>query len=826
MFYSLWPRDYKKYSANKAKNLRINMFICVCGEPADVVRQTIEGAKSAVDHYMKVVKPKYKPQIIVLNDGRAAKRANWKEIVALAKSMGVRHITRTIPGGFKAGNINNALKLTPTPDAFNTLDVVFDSDFAAKKYFLTEMTKPFADQTVDFAQSPQRYKNEQSWVAKSSAAHQIFFFDHICASKGHDNALFLCGTNFAIRRSALDAIGGMDTRYITEDYATSLELHLRGMKGVFVPKVLAVGMAPTSLKQYFSQQQRWAKGSFDVSRDYFKRIVFGPMSLRQKFHYLLSASYYLIGIRDLILMLAPLPYLFWGVSLIKPNTAHYLAFIYAPLLAYNFILYTRLFRAPLKSIVLDVASFPVFTAAFLSSAFKKDLSFIVTIKKYERENPFAVYKLQLAVAALLAFGLFIGFQHSVNSAGAYLNYFWAAFDVSILSLGFYLIIRENYNTSFIEKPFIRVGSVAKTVLTLPARVPRVISIPLGTIIAVIAGYALITAISESNASLTSTAASPAPFVSTVYAPGPIKDLLVPDYGTYYGYYRSNLDTHPIEPVTETVVGEKTSLVMFYQDWSDKKFDAAFLTRLADGGRIPVITWEPWNSSKNDPDGVWQKDYSVESIINGDHDEFIREWARGAKEYRQPLFLRFAHEMNGNWYPWSSRYNLPDGYIAMWKHVHNIFTEEGANNVMWVWAPNNTAANGTTDNMLSFYPGDEFVDWVGFSGFNWGTTSEKTRWTSFSELAEKAYGKLETIDKPIMVTETSTVSTGGNKQLWFKNLLKVLPQFPRIKAIVLFDKDINGADFSLNSGADFNGFASKEIINNKYLLQFPVLKDQE
>lgn len=341
MFYSLWPRDYKKYPMNRQKNLRINMFICVCGEPADVVRNTIAGAKLAAAHYMKTVKPKYRPQIIVLNDGRAAKRANWREIDALAKEMGVRNITRRIPGGFKAGNINNALKKTPTPDAFNTLDVVFDSDFAAKKNFLTEMTKPFADQTVDFAQSPQRYKNEDSWVAQSSAAHQIFFFDHICAAKGHDNALFLCGTNFAIRRSALNEIGGMDTRYITEDYATSLELHLRGKKGVFVPKVLAIGMAPTSLKQYFSQQRRWAKGSFDVSRDYFKRIAFGPMTPKQKFHYLLSASYYLIGVRDLILMLAPLPYLFWGVSLIKPNTALYLGLIYAPLLAYNFILYIR-----------------------------------------------------------------------------------------------------------------------------------------------------------------------------------------------------------------------------------------------------------------------------------------------------------------------------------------------------------------------------------------------------------------------------------------------------------------------------------------------------
>jgi cellulose synthase (UDP-forming) len=444
-FYSMWPRPYQEWpELNRSKDLRFNMFICVCGEPAEIVRETIKGALGTRQHYIDVIQPHHPPQVYVINDGKVARKDNWQEIESMCAEMGVNHIARDIPGHFKAGNINNALKATPTPDPHNTLDVIFDSDFAALPEFLVEICKPFVDDKIDFVQSPQRYKNETTWVAKASAAHQIFFFDHICPAKGWDNALFLCGTNFAIRRSALDAVDGIDGNFITEDYATSLNLHLEGRKGVFMPRVLALGAAPTSLKQYFTQQRRWAKGNFDVTGHYFKRLLFGPLTLKQKMHYLLSATYYLIGLRDFILMMAPLPYLFFGVSLIKPNNPWFLVGIYAPMMIGNFILYLKMFRYPVKSLVLDVVSFPTFTSAFFQSLFKQRLGFVVTIKKYEKEKPWAVYKPQLIVAFLLCVGLIysLGFSRKTGY-GAVVNYFWAIFDATFLLLGFYLIVAEN-----------------------------------------------------------------------------------------------------------------------------------------------------------------------------------------------------------------------------------------------------------------------------------------------------------------------------------------------------------------------------------------------
>lgn len=817
MFYSLWPRKYKRYPLlNSNRKLKMNIFICACGEPTEIIRDTIAAAVKAKNYYISTVGPQVMPEIIVLNDGKHAKKDNWQEIEQLAHEYGVTHIAREIGGGYKAGNINNGLAMTPTNDPFNTLDIVLDADFAVKEHFLTEIAKPFRDKEVDFAQSPQRYKNEKTWVAKASAAHQIFFFEHICDSKGHDNALFLCGTNFAVRRSALNEIGGMNTKFITEDYATSLEMHLRGMKGVFIPEVIAEGVAPSSLKQYFNQQQRWAKGSFDVSFHYLKQILFGPLTIRQKFHYMLSATYYLIGVRDLILMLAPLPYLLFGVSLIKANTLEYLFFIYLPLFIYNFVLYAVLFRHPIKSLVLDIASFPVFVAAFFSSVLKKNLSFIVTIKSYEKENPFTVYKLQLLVAGLLAFALYYGIKNPVsNNAGVFLNFFWATFDVVVLAIGFYLIVRENYNTQLFEKITLAIPRALAYVGNATfgySRMTRGVGIVLLTMIL---GY------SAMQVPAVNTLASSLPAELNI---APSKELLVPSQGVYYGYYQPSLNTHPENPITEVVAGEKTSLVMFYQDWGSKSgFNSTLMSKLSSDGRTPIITWEPWDASSGSIDIETHAQYSPQSIIDGEHDEYIRNWARGAAAYNQPFFLRFAHEMNGNWYPWGNSKNDPATYKKMWKHVHDIFEEEGATNVVWVWSPNNTDEFGSSDTILAYYPGDAYVDWVGVSGFNWGTTGTATKWSEFEQIIAAAYAQLKTLNKPIMVAETSSVSAGGDKTAWYKAAIAILPEYAQIKAIVFFNQDIKNADFSLNSGQNYNETAKTAVINNEYMLKNAILK---
>ncbi|OGM20018.1 hypothetical protein A2771_00415 [Candidatus Woesebacteria bacterium RIFCSPHIGHO2_01_FULL_38_26b] len=822
--YSLWPRKYRQFlKDNQRKDLEINMFITVAGEPIEVVKETIDSAKIAAQYYIDRVNPFTDPKVIVLNDGKGAKKENWKDIEDYCKEVGVYHVAREVNDGFKAGNINNGLKMFPSKNPHNTIDCFFDSDFCAKKEFLTEILKPLLENDVDFVQSPQRYKNLNTWVAKAAGAHQIFFFDFICPAKAYDNALFLCGTNYAIRREALLSTGGVDNRFVTEDYATSIKLHLIGKKGVFISKVLALGMAPMNLKEYFNQQTRWCKGCLDANGKYFRELAFGSLNTKQKFHYFLSTVYYFIGVRDLILVLAPLPYLFFGISLIRANTWSYLGFIYLPMVFYNFFLFFLTFQNPIKSLVLDVVSFPVFAKAFLSSVIGKNLPFSITIKKYERENPFKVYRVQLLVALILLGGVVYSnlTKEVVNPYGKFINHFWALYSASFLSIGFWLVLKENVSFGIvIDKKLPKFLNWGARYSYGFARISVIL------LIAFVVGMAA--PIVYETASKEPQKLTENKYVDTAEALvyfNKKEELVVPSEGVYYGYYLSHLNSHPVDPSIKVIAEESPSLTMYYQDWNnDSIFDIEFMRKLSAKGVVPIITWEPFDSTNRESE-LNEKGAPQRLISQGSFDEYIRKWAKYSKAYKKPYFLRFAHEMNGNWYAWGNHTESgANEYINMWKHVRNIFEEEGATNAIWVWSPNNTDQYGKSDSVLSFYPGDEYVDWVAYSTFNWGSSNWKnTLWRNFEYMSYDVYNELVKLNKPIMVAETSSVSKGGDKTGWFYATLSTyIPAMQKIKAVILFNQNINNADFALDSGMDINDVITNNILNNDYYLKKPIL----
>jgi len=136
----------------------------------------------------------------------------------------------------------------------------------------------------------------------------------------------------------------------------------------------------------------------------------------------------------------------------------------------------------------------------------------------------------------------------------------------------------------------------------------------------------------------------------------------------------------------TMVGmdKSPSVVMWYQDWYHsgiKEFDPTKMNAVVSRGAMPMVTWEPWEYTK----GVNQSQYALKTIVSGKHDRYIRQWAQDAKKWGKPFYLRFGHEMNGNWNSWSPGVNgnKVREYAPAWKRVHRMFREEGATNVRWV-----------------------------------------------------------------------------------------------------------------------------------------------
>ena len=236
------------------------------------------------------------------------------------------------------------------------------------------------------------------------------------------------------------------------------------------------------------------------------------------------------------------------------------------------------------------------------------------------------------------------------------------------------------------------------------------------------------------------------------------------------------------------VGYQPSVYEFAQGWAVNQFDPNAIDNVAEHGMLPLISWEPWDYRRQSKiaslSGV-QPAYSLSHIINGDYDGYIRSWAEGVKSLPYPIAIRFAHEMNGNWYPWGvfTNGNSVGEYVKAWRHVHDIFTQIGAKNVIWVWSPN--IIYGDTTNLAELYPGNSYVDWIGLSGY-YGTPGMMV-YRSFNATFDPTIAQLRRFtNKPIVITETGATNVNGLMARWVTQMFQQLPEHADIIGVIWFE----------------------------------------
>jgi beta-mannanase len=243
-----------------------------------------------------------------------------------------------------------------------------------------------------------------------------------------------------------------------------------------------------------------------------------------------------------------------------------------------------------------------------------------------------------------------------------------------------------------------------------------------------------------------------------------------------------------------LAGEAPSLVLTYKDF-DKAPPLAELDAVRARGAETLLTWEPWSAGG----GVDQPAYSLDRIAAGDFDAYLRQWGTALGQWGHPVYLRFGHEMNGNWYPWAEGVNGngQGDYIAAYRHVHDVLASTGAANIRWVWSPNVPYWGSTPITQL--YPGDGYVDVAALDGYNWGPTLAWTAWQEPGALFGEglAHVRLVAPNKPIMIAETASTEHGGSKAAWNTALFSYLSAQPDIVAVVWFHFD-KETDWRINS----------------------------
>lgn len=280
-----------------------------------------------------------------------------------------------------------------------------------------------------------------------------------------------------------------------------------------------------------------------------------------------------------------------------------------------------------------------------------------------------------------------------------------------------------------------------------------------------------------------------------------RQVPVPSSGAYLGLLTQIDGLSPGQAMArrESQFSRTFDIGSHYYDWANGFPSSRWEPDDIAHGRIPMITW-------------WGTKYAA--ISNGSQDRVIRAAARNVKAFRKPVFLRWAAEMNGNWFAWSGPHNNnnPAGFVAAWRHIHDIFTAQGVKNVSWVWSPNFRSAPGGLDtrswnNWRNYYPGGKYVDWVGIDGYNWGALPAGDGWKSFGTLMKPVYDDYAS-RKPIMIAETGSTESGGDKAQWITDMGKWVKAHRAIKAVVYFDRTTGwGWDWSLDtSKASANAFA--------------------
>jgi beta-mannanase len=277
---------------------------------------------------------------------------------------------------------------------------------------------------------------------------------------------------------------------------------------------------------------------------------------------------------------------------------------------------------------------------------------------------------------------------------------------------------------------------------------------------------------------------------------------------------------------EANAGKSLSLVNFSSPFADCSsdpcsfydFPAKEMENIQQHGAIPFFSW----ASQSTPASVDEPDFQLSDVIAGRYDDYIREFAQGAKDWGHPFFLRFNWEMNATWFEWAEGVNGNQSgeYVTAWRHVHDIFTAVGADNVSWVWCPYVDPGNKLQD-LASLYPGDEYVDWTGLDGYNWGTNPASPKgWKSFDELFRSTYDNITgTIapSKPLVVSEVGSSEYGGSKAAWIEDALaSVRSNYPKLRGLIWFDNYADGMDWPIETSSAATSAFSSGIQDPAYL----------
>ena len=363
MFITIWPlsRKIASLSGDRAQWPTVDIFIPTFDESEEIVMITAI-ACTQMDY------PREKLNIFILDDGATLERRNspdlekaqaaWERyhsLQALCSSLGVTYLTRATNAHAKAGNLNEALRVRSiasvplvksgketwlqnlteirqtVKEGKGDLILFLDCDHVPTQDFLKntvgyfqEDEKLFLVQTPHFFINPNPVEKNLRTSIESPGENEMFY-GFVQLGLDFWNSSFFCGSAAILRRRHIEEVGGIQGESITEDAETSMHLHAKGYRSLYMARPMTCGLSPETFDDFIIQRSRWTQGMIQIF-SLKNPLFFKGLSFAQRLCYLNACLFWFFGLARLIFFISPLLYLYFGLRVYNASGMQVLAY--------------------------------------------------------------------------------------------------------------------------------------------------------------------------------------------------------------------------------------------------------------------------------------------------------------------------------------------------------------------------------------------------------------------------------------------------------------------------------------------------------------------
>ncbi|MBC3794785.1 cellulose synthase (UDP-forming) [Spirosoma sp. LMG 31447] len=744
-----------------SRTWRVDVLTTYCaGEPYEMVVNTLHAIKRITY-----------PHTTYLCD-----EANDPYLRQVCLDLDVRHITRVLKTDAKAGNINNALF-----EATGDICLIIDPDHVPVPDFLDHVLPYFEEPTVGFVQCVQGYYNRQQSVVAFGATEQTYsFYGPMMTSMGQYGTAQAIGANCTFRRSALDSIGG-HANGLSEDMHTAMRLHANGWESVYVPLPLSFGLVPATLSAYYKQQLKWARGTFELLVTVFP-MVFSGLSWRQRLHYGSLPLYYLLGSVQLLDLLIPILSLLLMRLPLKVDLLLF-ATAYIPLLLTGFLIrqYAQRWLIErheagfhLVGGILASGTWWVYVLALIYTVFRVKVPYIPTPKDDQPRNNFRLV-LPNIVMSLLTLGA-IGFsvywygRFALNNIYSQLMIGFGLLNVLILSLN--IIVGQ-------EKVLLTIGNWVQRVSARRPDFYGSIRLSSWHVRHCLYGWLRLSAVRLFGV------------------------VLLLSIGMGLFVYRKKIDPLPhlvryatTQPfyvgvsapgVTLPANPNASAIVPHHLTWPVQAHASIEPLSVDRTNQLPLLYLEP--ACAGIPTADTMRAF-LKSILQGDRDEALSRFVWQVKAFRKPVLVSFMPDFDDpakGWYVSDARDLLLMQQV--WHYLVRFCRTRHASSIAWIWCPSRPST------LVSHYPGDAYVDWLGVAVVNDPALAPDHKSHSFAALYQLFHTTVRTHpdysirQKPILITRLGSATDINAARRWTLDAVELMRErYPTIRGIVFADQE--------------------------------------